>query len=420
MPKLKTKYSPFLQLISASISFLVGLLFIFNYDFVWRFIIAISLLLLFLYALTNLFNINLKKFKLSINISLQLILAIIGFIFISVRPAYYVSLFPFFMGLYILLQAISRFFKFIVYYVDKLKYKYIILIEAIITLIFSLFLLIEPLSNLIYLSYYVGAYFIFYGFSGILKALNKLIFARDAHYTLPVPIFIAALLPKNTLDNISEITNIEKEDKPSDLEVFIYLRADGFGQFGHMDFAYKGQTYSYGCFDPHTQKLFGSYGDGVLVVCDRDKFIKHGNVIKKATIIKFGLSLNNQQTLLIESRIKEMMERTIPHFSDAQIDEINNNLKVGDDVYDNYISNLYLTTKAKTYKFTKGKFKTYFVMTTNCVDVVDDILQMKDLDLLNIKGILTPGTYLEFLNNAYLAGSSIVTSRYVYEKNNND
>lgn len=414
MFKLKTKYSPFVQLVSALVSLLVGFLFIVNYDFVWRFIINISLLLLFVYAFTNLVNIDLKKKKINISISFQFILAIFGFIYIYINPSSYVRLFPFIMGWYILLQAIARFFKFAVYLADKLKYKFFVLAEAIITLLFGIFLVIEPLQYLIYLSYYVGSYFIFYGLSDLLKALNKLVLSKDAHYAMPVPIIIATMLPKSTLNNILDITNVELEDKPSDLEIFIYLRADGFGQFGHMDFCYKNKTYSYGCFDPHNQKLMGSYGDGVLVVCDRDKFIKHGNVIKKATIIKFGLTLNQNQIDLIETRIEDMMARTIPHLSDAEIDEINNRLKTGPDAYDNYISNLYLTTKAKTYKFTKGKFKTYFVATTNCVDVVDEILQMKNLDLLNIKGILTPGTYLDFLNNEYLANSKIVTSRYVY------
>ena len=137
---------------------------------------------------------------------------------------------------------------------------------------------------------------------------------------------------------------------------------------------------------------------------------------KKATIIKFGLTLNNTQKSLIEERIEDLMKRTIPHFSDAEIAEIANS----DEIYDNYLSNLYLATKAKTYKFTKGKFKTYFVLTTNCVNVADYVLQMKNLDLLNIKGILTPGTYLEFLNNEYLSKSKIVTSRFVYQSEDTD
>lgn len=414
MPKLKTKYSPYVQLFSAFVNLLVGFLFIFNYDFVWTFIVGISFIVLIVYGITNLLIIDLKKRKFNISFSLQFILSVISIIYIYLNPESFVRLFPFMVGWYIILQSVARFIKFLVYVNDDLKYKYFILAEAIITFMFGLFLIIKPLHYLIYLSYYIGTYFIFYSLSDLLKSLNKLLFSKDAQYTMPIPIFIAALLPKNTLNNIDKITNIETIDKQSDIEVFIYLRVDGFGQFGHMDFSYKGLTYSYGGFDPHTQKLFGSYGDGVLIVCDRDKFIKHGNVFKKATIIKFGLTLNNDQKELIESRIDELMSRTIPHFSDAEKAEIAHK----DEVYDNYLSNLYLTTKAKTYKFTHGKFKTYFVLTTNCVNVADYVLQMKNLDLINIKGIITPGTYLDFLNNEYLSNSKIVTSRFVYQSDN--
>ena len=285
MFKLKTKYSPFIQLISSLASLIVGVLFIVNYNFVWKFIHSISLVLAFLYAISNLVKIDFKKYRLSISVSLQFVLALTAFIFINVKPVLYVSLFPFFMGLYILLQAIARFVQFAVYLTDDLKYKYIILLEAIITLVFSLGLIIDPLANINYLSYYIGVYFIFYGLSDLFKSLNKLIFARDAQYSMPVPVFVAALLPKNTLLNIEKIVNIETIDKKSDLEVFIYLRSKGFGQFGHMDFSFENKTYSYGSFDPHTQKLGGGYGDGVLIVCDRDQFIVHGNVFKEELIL---------------------------------------------------------------------------------------------------------------------------------------
>ncbi len=416
MPKLKTRYSPFIQLASAFINLLAGFLFIFNYTFMWSFIVDVSLVLLFFYAIKNLVNFNFKDYKFNISISLHFLLSLVGLAYILFLPQSYIRLFPFVFGWYIIFQAIAKVFQFLVFLNDNLKYRYFILLEAIITFLFGFFLVVKPLTYIVYLSYYVGIYFIFYGLSDLLKSLNKLVFANDARFAMPVPVFIAALLPKNTLNNINKITNVETIDKKSDLEVFIYLKADGFGQFGHMDFAYKNKTYSYGCFDPHTQKLFGGFGDGVLVVCDRDKFIVHGNVFKKATIIKFGLSLNATQKALVESRIKALMERTIPHFSDAEIAEISKK----DEVYDNYLSNLYLNTKAKTYKFTKGKFKTYFVLTTNCVNVADYILQMKNLDLLNIKGILTPGTYLEFLNNEYLSNSKIVTSRFVYQSDHTE
>lgn len=178
-----------------------------------------------------------------------------------------------------------------------------------------------------------------------------------------------------------------------------------------MDFSYQGQTYSYGAFDYHTSRLWGTVADGVLIVADRDKFLKHGNVFKEAVIVKYGLKLNAEQKSIIESRIAELLSRTKRFYSDAELDEQKGQMASN---YDSYLANVYLSTRAKTYKFTHGKFKTYFVMSTNCVNLASYVLQMKNLDVINIKGLITPGTYLNYLNNEYLSHSKIVVSRYVY------
>lgn len=53
---------------------------------------------------------------------------------------------------------------------------------------------------------------------------------------------------------------------------------------------------------------------------------------------------------------------------------------------------------ASAYKFSSGKFKTYFVMTTNCVQLVDDVVGATGLDILDNHGFLTPGAYHVYLD----------------------
>ena len=68
------------------------------------------------------------------------------------------------------------------------------------------------------------------------------------------------------------------------------------------------------------------------------------------------------------------------------------------------------------YKFANGKFKTYFVFSTNCVLLADELLHCKELDLIPIGGIVTPGTYLEFLNTEYLRPGGMVVERTIYKR----
>lgn len=393
-----------------------GFSFFTNYAFIWEQILNISILLLIVYAITNIVSIDFKNKHLSLSISIEVILSIVSIILINMYSNIYLALYPIIIGAYVLLISISRFVRAYIYFQDQLKWKITMLFDAFISLFFAIALMIHPSRNFNVLSYWLGSYFIIYGLSFIIQGFSKMFLSSDALFTMPVPVFIGALLTGNTLDHIDELKNTEADIK-TDLEVFIYLREGFFGRFGHMDFSYKGLTYSYGGFDPHTQKLGGSYGDGVLIVADRDPFLKHGNLFKKATIVKYGLNLNETQHCLIQQNIDDLLNSAYPYPSDAENDFNEGRLK---DNYDTYLNNVYLKTKAKTYTFKQGAFKTYFVLSTNCVKVVSHILRMKDLKLIDLKGVVTSGTYLNYFNNEYLNKSNIVVSRYVYRLENGE
>lgn len=54
--------------------------------------------------------------------------------------------------------------------------------------------------------------------------------------------------------------------------MFIYLKESGPESLGHVDISFQGNIYSYGCHDPHHRGLFGTLGDGVLIVSKREAF----------------------------------------------------------------------------------------------------------------------------------------------------
>lgn len=410
---LNKTYPAYIDFILGFTAIIVGILFFVDYQFVWDKFQSIIVILIVINIFTNIVKYDKENKKMNFSLSIEVLLLFIALILIGNYNTYFIALFPLFAGFYILAISLTRFIRTFIFFVDNIRFKIFVLLDAIISLFFALRLLFHPVQNTKLFSYYIGVYFIFYGASFLLRSFNQIFLASNAQFAMPVPVFIAAFIPANALEHIEEIVSVETEDLESDLEIFIYLREGGMGQFGHMDFSYKGLTYSYGAFDYHTHKLGGGYGDGVLIVADRDKFLKHGNVFKKASVIKYGLKLNDEQKALIEGRIESLLSRCERHYSDAELDERNGELKAD---YDSYLANVYLNTHAKSYKFTHGRFKTYFVLSTNCVNVAAYVLQMKGLDIINIKGLITPGTYLHYLNNEYLSHSKIVVSRYVYEK----
>ena len=81
---------------------------------------------------------------------------------------------------------------------------------------------------------------------------------------------------------------------------------------------------------------------------------------------------------------------------------------------DSYATKLYKKTQAEFYRFKSGKYKTYFVLGTNCCYLVDDIIGRSGIDNLSINGIITPGTYYDYLNRQYYYKNSIVISKEIY------
>ncbi|MBO7703888.1 MAG: hypothetical protein J6S26_05520, partial [Solobacterium sp.] len=122
--------------------------------------------------------------------------------------------------------------------------------------------------------------------------------------------------------------------------------------------------------------------------------------------------LSDEQKAIVEKRIDRMMERTVPWKCAAALCH-----EAGEDMNacQDYASRVYKETFCDMFKFTNGKFRTYFISATNCVILADELIRSRDLSLVDLTGFVTPGAYLSFLNTEYLKQDSIVVSRTLYE-----
>ncbi|MEG1222634.1 MAG: MFS transporter, partial [Bacilli bacterium] len=80
----------------------------------------------------------------------------------------------------------------------------------------------------------------------------------------------------------------------------------------------------------------------------------------------------------------------------------------------NYAYKLYQDVKPTFYKFKKGKFKKYFIFFTNCVLLADQIIGATGTDILKVNGVITPGTYYDYLEKLFNKKDSIVVKRTIY------
>ncbi|MGT2742340.1 hypothetical protein [Streptococcus plurextorum] len=247
---------------------------------------------------------------------------------------------------------------------------------------------------------------------------NKL--KRRVRVTLPI--FLTALVPATTLAKVNkflqenaeesaeEAYNQVKSGKTAELELFIHTAETSlFSAIGHVDLCYNGRVISFGNYDPTSERFFGMIGDGVLYTCDRDKYISLCKRVSQKTLFGYGIDLTEDMEKAVQTRLAEIEDLLIPwEPSDEKVTAAD-----GSSDY-SYAYRIKHETDGKLYKFTKSKFKSYFVLSTNCVLLADSIVGQAGTDILSPKGFIAPGTYQAYLDEEYEKPNSLVVSKSLY------
>lgn len=330
-------------------------------------------------------------------------------------------------GFYLLCHAFLHYMNHYLYQLDRIPNRLGILINGLIDMIFGFCLIFNPDQNLKYAAIVIGIYFIFYGLMNFNDFLSEIVPKKYQNrfknkIRIPLPIIFTFLIPQQLLNSIndslktkqdSSILSIKKEKGKTDLSVFIHLAKTGSASFGHVDLSYKGKIYSYANYDKHSRRFMDAVGDGVIAVCNKKKYIEYMTTKKGRYLVEFGISLSDKQKEKVEKKIEELIHwNTIPYEPDLQLADKG---MIPREEFKDMASELYKYANAKFYKIMRGKHKTYFVFKTNCVVVVESVLGSLGT-FLPQNGIISPGTYYDYLNNEFMKKNSKVISRKIYTK----
>ncbi|MEG0077807.1 MAG: DUF308 domain-containing protein [Anaerorhabdus sp.] len=338
------------------------------------------------------------------------------------------TLYALFLGVYILIIAIVKTIDYVIQRSNKTPGRSMVLLSAVVIYLFALPLLFAPGMNQRRAFLITGIFCIFYGFSLLgdfivevapIKQTNR--FKKRIRVNLPV--FMTMLMPKKAISYINNLVAIDEDgiieedsfkvDKIPDIEIFVHVTEKGFGTIGHADLYFEGKIYCYGNYDFQSSKLFGSIGDGVLFVTNnRDEYIKFCAKATGDSIFAFGLSLTDKQKQAIRDRLGELFTHVYPWESLYQ--KYEEGKYQSETVPNDYASELYKATHASMYKFKDTSFKTYFVLTTNCVKLSDYVIRATGIAAANPNGIMSPGSYYDYLNEQYRLKNSIVISKQTY------
>ncbi|MQQ30825.1 DUF308 domain-containing protein [Streptococcus mitis] len=330
------------------------------------------------------------------------------------------------IGVYQIFHASINLVTYVLYRKNKIRPRFRLLLDGLVLVFLGGTSLLSSTGNSVFQLFVLGAYFFLYGVSNIRdgflfeEEIGKNHLKRRVRMSLPI--VLAALIPARTLAKINKFMQEnadEREDihlgmvksgKTAELEIFVHTAETSlFSAIGHVDICYQGRVISYGNYDPSSETLFGMVGDGVLYFCDRDKYIDLCKRESQKTLFGYGIDLTPEMEKAVQKKLAELKQLTIPWEPSAD------KIMTGDGKEDyTYAYKIRHETDGELYKFIKSKFKSYFVLSTNCVLLADTIVGQAGTDILSPKGFIAPGTYQAYLNREFEKPNSIVVSKHVY------
>lgn len=358
-----------------------------------------------------------------------------GYIIIGGLVLYHVDvplyIFTFIFGLYLFACAAVEFVNAYLVLRNRCGEFIFSLFPGIFYLTFSLLLILTPASYKYATFIILGIYCILFGLTWILDFIYSIVPMQTKqkvkrHIRISLPTVFAMFVPHAVLDDLNcflakegnQLKDFEnfvgtKDDAPADLEIFFHIAKKGFNSIGHCDLCFDGELIAYGNYDEAAQNRFGM-GPGVLLVTNKEQYIPFCLKFNKTTIFSFGLRLNDLQKQQVRQRIAQIKSWVYPWNPPYAADREQNQAR---DIhcYTDFPSHLSHETQVKYYKFHQSKFKTYFVLTTNCVSLAEDITCRAGTDILGMSGIISPGTFYDYLQSEYLRKGSIVISKNVYK-----
>ncbi len=417
---MKEKYYELTSYILIGISLIIfGTILLIGKPYTYQHLIDTFILILWMNSLKEFWKFIFKKRnnKEETTTLLSCIFHLLICLILTLVPSISIRIISYIFSIYIIIIGLTQLIMSIIEIKngELVQFKHIII--SIICFYIGIPILISPLQKINNLLTYLSIYSILLGTSMLLELISKKTKNKlKRHIRITLPKIIEAIIPYTIMTEINrnlalektQIYSFDKTNKKSDLNILIHTANRGFNKMGHIDICIDEKVYSFGNYDEGSRICKELIGEGVLFITEKkEEYINFCIENSKKTIFDFGIVLTNIQKKAIKKRINEIMKNTINWNYMKDRNYLNNNT---------YASKLYKKTNAKFYKFKKGKYHTYFVVGTNCCTFVDDVVGKSGMDILSINGIITPGTYYDFLNKELKLKNGNIISKEIYNK----
>ncbi len=318
-----------------------------------------------------------------------------------------IAVWMFFSGGILLLTAYS-------YYMSREPNWFFPLFAGLLLLIASLILFFTPTMWLLVLSTFIAAYCVLIGLAGIFRLFLIVNQKNKKRKSIPFPFWLEAGFPRaslawirssfeHTVDHDDIITSECIPPRTSNIEILIHLSSIGTNMLGHVDVVVDGEVFSYGNYDHAKEqiRLFGLFWDGVFAVCERNSYLKFSLESARKTIIGYQLKMEASDEQQLRDNIARFLAECEP-WKPA-------------DPRRNAYANALIRHGAHLFKVMQGKFKTYFMLNTNCALLSDLFFEGTSIPRARaFGGVVTPGSLLSMYESELKRPGGPVISRALY------
>ncbi|MBQ3842830.1 MAG: DUF308 domain-containing protein [Ruminiclostridium sp.] len=336
------------------------------------------------------------------------------------------------LAAYLLFNAASKMADFIVAKINNHPGHWLDLIAFVFYMVFVVLMFATGLRDDMFLII-SGVYCILFGAEMISDFISLIVPQRvknnlKRRIRISPPVYVSTFMPLGTLRYINEYISVNDEPPelidddrsdgvPPDIEIMVHVSNNGSGKVGHLDLYLDGEVISYGNHDWSSHRLFGVFGDGVMFIAEKEPYLDFSVTHDRKMVFSYGLRLSPEQLEAVRQEVQKLKSRTVlwkPPYQRAVEEKGESNVKLSD--FHDYSSEVWYGTHADFYKFTRGKFKTYSILSTNCVLLTDEILGKAGTDIVCISGIASPGIYYDYLERLYMTQKTMVISKTIYDR----
>ncbi|WP_276884781.1 hypothetical protein [Dubosiella newyorkensis] len=218
------------------------------------------------------------------------------------------------------------------------------------------------------------------------------------------------LVEKKMHDENTHFDAKKSEDKP-DLIVWIHTGEYGTTLYDHMTFSRDSIMYSYGDYDLAKMKWFKTMGPGIFFSVNDQIYANNCCIVEHCPLFAYGIKLTDEQKQKFEAMKDSILSQTIRWHCPMQEAYFKTGHASLADFEKDYASRLWDRTCAIFRMYTKGQWAWYSLLGNNCSNYSSAMLNEIGLHIPVSKGIVSPGEFFEYFEQAYQDPDSCVISK---------